>query len=126
MVKARIMKPDVAFAIDELLTALPDLRAVYLFGSAATDTLREPRWPSSRRRPCLATAPGMRNDAGSSTTSSPEGASMPDDVLLAKAAIVENCLRRIREVYADNPDHLFKDWTRPDSILLNLELWPRL
>ena len=46
---------------------------------------------------------------------------MPDDVLLAKAAILENCLRRIREVYADNPDHLFKDWTRQDSILLNLE-----
>lgn len=46
---------------------------------------------------------------------------MPDDVLLAKAAIVENCLRRIREVYADTPDHLFKDWTRQDSILLNLE-----
>ena len=45
---------------------------------------------------------------------------MPDDVLLAKAAIVENCLRRIREVYADKPEHLFNDWTRQDSILLNL------
>lgn len=46
---------------------------------------------------------------------------MADDVLLAKAEIMENCLRRIREVYADNPDHLFKDLTRQDSILLNLE-----
>lgn len=35
------MEPDVALAIDELRAALPDLRAVYLFGSAAADVLRE-------------------------------------------------------------------------------------
>jgi uncharacterized protein YutE (UPF0331/DUF86 family) len=46
---------------------------------------------------------------------------MPDDVVLAKVEIVERCLGRIREVYAATPDHLHQDWTRQDSILLNLE-----
>jgi uncharacterized protein YutE (UPF0331/DUF86 family) len=46
---------------------------------------------------------------------------MADDVLLNKSEIIENCLRRIHEEYAGNPDHLRKNQTKQDSILLNLE-----
>ena len=46
---------------------------------------------------------------------------MPDDVVLAKMEIVERCLRRIREEYAGTPANLHENWTRQDSILLNLE-----
>jgi uncharacterized protein YutE (UPF0331/DUF86 family) len=46
---------------------------------------------------------------------------MPDDVILAKVEIIERCLRRIREEYAGTPAHLHENWTRQDSILLNLE-----
>ena len=46
---------------------------------------------------------------------------MSDDVVLAKVEIVERCLRRIREEYADTPANLHENWTRQDSILLNLE-----
>ena len=45
----------------------------------------------------------------------------PDDIVLAKIDIIERCLRRIRDVYAGNPENLHADWTRQDSILLNLE-----
>lgn len=44
-----------------------------------------------------------------------------DDIILAKVAIIERCLRRIDEVYAGAPSNLHDDWTRQDSILLNLE-----
>lgn len=46
---------------------------------------------------------------------------MPDDVILAKVEIIENCLRRLDEVYAGVSANLFDDLTRQDSILLNLE-----
>lgn len=46
---------------------------------------------------------------------------MPDEVILAKVEIVERCLRRIREEYAGTPANLHHDWTRQDSMLLNLE-----
>ncbi|MHC1767858.1 MAG: DUF86 domain-containing protein [Verrucomicrobiia bacterium] len=46
---------------------------------------------------------------------------MPDDVTLAKVEIIERCLRRISEVYAGNAANLFNDFTKQDSILLNLE-----
>lgn len=46
---------------------------------------------------------------------------MADDVLLTKAEIIENCLRRINQVYAGDPANLRQDWTKQDSILLNLE-----
>lgn len=46
---------------------------------------------------------------------------MPDDVILAKAEIIERCLRRIDEVYAGQPANLLADFTKQDSILLNLE-----
>jgi uncharacterized protein YutE (UPF0331/DUF86 family) len=46
---------------------------------------------------------------------------MPDDVILAKVETIERCLRRIGEEYAGTPAHLHDNWTRQDSILLNLE-----
>lgn len=46
---------------------------------------------------------------------------MPDDVTLAKIEIIERCLRRISDVYAGDPANLFNDFTKQDSILLNLE-----
>jgi hypothetical protein len=46
---------------------------------------------------------------------------MPDDVILAKSEIIERCLRRIDEVYAGDPSNLHEDFTKQDSILLNIE-----
>lgn len=46
---------------------------------------------------------------------------MADDVVLNKAAIVERCLARVREVHAGDDANLFDDPTRQDSILLNLQ-----
>lgn len=44
-----------------------------------------------------------------------------DEVLLGKAAIIERCLRRIDEVYLGHEAELTTDFTRQDSILLNLQ-----
>jgi len=44
-----------------------------------------------------------------------------DDVVLNKAATVERCVLRAREVYAGQPSHLTTDLTRQDSIVLNLQ-----
>lgn len=46
---------------------------------------------------------------------------MADDVVINKAAIVERCLSRIRQVYAEDDENLLQDLTRQDSILLNLQ-----
>lgn len=46
---------------------------------------------------------------------------MADDVVLNKAAIVERCLARVREVHAGDDANLLADQTRQDSILLNLQ-----
>jgi len=46
---------------------------------------------------------------------------MPDEVVLGKVETIERCLRRIAEEYAGTPAHLHENWTRQDSILLNLE-----
>jgi len=46
---------------------------------------------------------------------------MADDVILAKAEIIERCLKRVRAEYAGCPANLREDFTRQDSILLNLE-----
>jgi uncharacterized protein YutE (UPF0331/DUF86 family) len=46
---------------------------------------------------------------------------MADDVVLNKAAIVERCVARVREVHAGDDAHLLADPTRQDSILLNLQ-----
>ena len=44
-----------------------------------------------------------------------------DDVALNKAAVIERCLRRVREVYADDERNLRDDLTRQDSIIVNLQ-----
>jgi uncharacterized protein YutE (UPF0331/DUF86 family) len=44
-----------------------------------------------------------------------------DDVVLNKAATIERCVLRAREVYAGEPSHLTVDLTRQDSIVLNLQ-----
>ncbi len=46
---------------------------------------------------------------------------MLDDVILNKVAIIERCLTRIQEVYANSEVNLFEDVTRQDSIILNLQ-----
>jgi uncharacterized protein YutE (UPF0331/DUF86 family) len=44
-----------------------------------------------------------------------------DDVILNKAAIIERCVARVREVHAGDDANLIEDPTRQDSILLNLQ-----
>lgn len=46
---------------------------------------------------------------------------MANDVLLNKAAIIERCLMRIREEYLGHEALLETDYTRQDSIVLNLQ-----
>ena len=43
-----------------------------------------------------------------------------NDVVLNKAASIERCIKRIREVYDHNPDNL-NDFTKQDSIILNIQ-----
>ncbi|MCE9629928.1 MAG: DUF86 domain-containing protein [Planctomycetia bacterium] len=43
----------------------------------------------------------------------------PDDILLNKAAVIERCIRRIREEAASSP--LFDDFTHVDALTLNIE-----
>lgn len=45
---------------------------------------------------------------------------MPDDVLLNKVAVIERCLARIREEYLNHEAELTTNFTRQDSIILNL------
>ena len=44
-----------------------------------------------------------------------------NDVILNKAAAIERCLHRVREVYAGDDRNLRDDLTRQDSIVLNLQ-----
>ncbi len=44
-----------------------------------------------------------------------------DDVVLNRAAAIERCLHRVREVYAGDDRNLREDLTRQDSIILNLQ-----
>jgi uncharacterized protein YutE (UPF0331/DUF86 family) len=44
-----------------------------------------------------------------------------DDVAPNKSAAIERWVRRVREVYADDPANLSDDLTRQDSIILNLQ-----
>lgn len=46
---------------------------------------------------------------------------MPDDVALNKAASLERCVKRIREVYGGDDKQLYENPTSQDSILLNLQ-----
>ncbi|MCX7904370.1 MAG: DUF86 domain-containing protein [Caloramator sp.] len=45
---------------------------------------------------------------------------MVNDVLLNKIQTIDRCLKRINEVYENNPENL-KDYTKQDSIILNLQ-----
>ncbi|WP_126446663.1 type VII toxin-antitoxin system HepT family RNase toxin [Sulfuricystis multivorans] len=44
-----------------------------------------------------------------------------DEVLLGKAGIIERCLKRIDEEYRGHEEELATNFTRQDSILLNLQ-----
>jgi len=46
---------------------------------------------------------------------------VPDEVLLGKAEIIERCLRRVNEEYLGHEDELETNFTRQDSILLNIQ-----
>lgn len=44
-----------------------------------------------------------------------------DDVLLNKAAIIKRCVKRIKEEYRNGEDDFIKDYTRQDSVILNIQ-----
>jgi uncharacterized protein YutE (UPF0331/DUF86 family) len=44
-----------------------------------------------------------------------------NDVVINKIATIERCLQRINIVYAEVADNLSSDFTRQDSIILNLQ-----
>lgn len=48
------------------------------------------------------------------------GPYMKNDVILNKISVIERCMNRIREVYANEPSNL-KDYTKQDSIILNIQ-----
>ena len=49
------------------------------------------------------------------------GGSMPDDIVLNKAAIIERCVARVREVHAGDDANLHENATKQDSIILNIQ-----
>jgi len=44
-----------------------------------------------------------------------------DDVILNKSAIIERCINRIKSEYFDKSSDFLKDFTRQDSVILNIE-----
>ena len=44
-----------------------------------------------------------------------------DDVILNKIAIIERCFERINEEYASSSHNLYSNYTKQDSIILNLQ-----
>jgi len=46
---------------------------------------------------------------------------MASDVLINKAAIIERCLARVEEEYLGHEDELETNYTRQDSIILNIQ-----
>lgn len=48
------------------------------------------------------------------------GAFMKNDVILNKISVIERCMNRVREVYANDAGSL-KDFTKQDSIILNIQ-----
>ncbi len=44
-----------------------------------------------------------------------------DDVILNKIAIIERCLERISEEYQNDEDGLRQNYTKQDSVILNLQ-----
>ena len=45
---------------------------------------------------------------------------MKNDVILNKISIIERCMHRIHDVYDNDPSNL-KDYTKQDSIILNIQ-----
>ena len=45
---------------------------------------------------------------------------MKNDVILNKISVIERCMNRVREVYANEAGNL-KDFTKQDSIILNIQ-----
>lgn len=45
---------------------------------------------------------------------------MKSDVIVNKVSSIERCIRRVREVYDQNPENL-EDFTKQDSIVLNIQ-----
>lgn len=45
---------------------------------------------------------------------------MSNDVIINKMAVIERCIKRIHEEYANNPENL-KNYTKQDSIILNIQ-----
>jgi len=46
---------------------------------------------------------------------------MLDDIIINKIAVIQNCLKRIQEEYHGHEDELEKNYTKQDSIILNLQ-----
>jgi len=44
-----------------------------------------------------------------------------NDVIINKLATIDRCLSRIREVYAQAGDKFLSDYTKQDSVILNLQ-----
>ncbi|WP_026971194.1 type VII toxin-antitoxin system HepT family RNase toxin [Aliagarivorans marinus] len=44
-----------------------------------------------------------------------------NDVIVNKIATIERCLERIRSVYQEAGEHFAEDFTRQDSVVLNLQ-----
>src|SRR5690606_5719280 len=49
------------------------------------------------------------------------GASMVDDVVLNKCAILERCVHRVQEEYDNAGDQFDTDYTRQDAAILNIQ-----
>ncbi|KIL43465.1 hypothetical protein KP77_31710 [Jeotgalibacillus alimentarius] len=45
---------------------------------------------------------------------------MKSDVVVNKVSSIERCIRRVKEVYDQNPENL-EDYTKQDSIVLNIQ-----
>lgn len=43
-----------------------------------------------------------------------------NDVILNKISVIERCINRINEEYDNNPENL-RNYTKQDSIILNIE-----
>lgn len=50
-----------------------------------------------------------------------EGAFIMDDIIINKASSIERCLKRIAEEYKASEAKFAKDYTRQDSIILNIQ-----
>ena len=45
---------------------------------------------------------------------------MKNDVILNKISVIERCINRVKDVYANDPENL-KDYTKQDSVILNIQ-----